>query len=210
MKIKICGFREKNNLNAIEVLKPDFIGFIFYDLSKRFVGFENEVLSFQSNEINKVAVFVNQPIELVLQIASKFHFKYIQLHGNESPNYCKTLKEKGFIIIKAFGVDQHFLFSAIEKYDQLVDYYLFDTKTASFGGSGKVFEWKILEQYPSKKPFFLSGGIGLDNLEDILAFKNDFLFGIDVNSKMEVNPGVKNIEKCKQLIETIRTATNKM
>lgn len=204
MKIKVCGLKYNENINAIKVFKPDFVGFIFYEKSKRFVGFENEVLTFSSNEINKVAVFVNESKEIVEHIANKYSFKYLQLHGDETPSYCEKLKNNGFVIIKAFGVDDDFDFSTLAEYVPKVDYFLFDTKTKNYGGSGKVFDWEILDKYHLAKPFFLSGGIGLENIDDILKIKHPFLYAIDVNSKFEIEPGLKDLDKCQQVINKLK------
>lgn len=205
MKIKICGLKYEDNLNAIKAFKPDFVGFIFYEKSKRFVGLENEVLTFSSNEINKVAVFVNESLEIVQHIANKYSFKYLQLHGDETPNYCEELKNKGFAIIKAFGIDDDFDFSILDQYDLNVDYFLFDTKTKDYGGSGKVFDWNILDKYHLTTPFFLSGGIGMKNIDDILKIKHPFLYVIDVNSKFEVEPGLKDLDKSRQVINKLKS-----
>ena len=205
MKIKICGLKYEDNLNAIKAFKPDFVGFVFYEKSKRFVGLENEVLAFYSNEINKVGVFVNQSIEIVEHIANKYSFKYLQLHGDETPNYCEELKNKGFTIIKAFGVDDEFDFSTLSEYDLKVDYFLFDTKTKDYGGSGKVFDWNILDKYHLTTPFFLSGGIGVENIDDILKISHSLLFAIDVNSKFEIEPGLKDLDKSRQVINKLKS-----
>ena len=155
IKWKVCGLRD--NIAEVVALQPDFVGFIFYKKSPRYVG-ENFVLPEIANStINKVGVFVNEAFDVVYNTILKYKLDYAQLHGNESPGYCEKLKRQGIKIIKAFQVDEHFDFGELEAYESVTDYFLFDTKTKQYGGSGKSFDWQILNSYLLEKKYFLSG-----------------------------------------------------
>lgn len=208
MKIKVCGMRDKANLAQLVELKPDFIGFIFYDKSPRFVGDlldENFVRSIPK-PIKKVGVFVNSNPDYILRIVKKYDLQFIQLHGHETPDFCRNLKSRGVNVIKAFSIDESFNFGTLNNYKPHCDYFLFDTKGQSLGGNGIAFDWKILERYQySDKPFFLSGGLSLENISQVkdLGIK---VYGLDVNSKFETEPALKDIEKLRQLIDIVRPA----
>jgi phosphoribosylanthranilate isomerase len=200
MKIKVCGLRDQENIEQIAAMQFDYMGFIFYPNSKRFVG-EDFIMPTISDSIKKVGVFVNAEVEYVLEKTKKYILKAIQLHGDETAEYCTTLKKQlpyDIEIIKAFGVDETFDFIQLKPYESICNYFLFDTKTKDYGGSGHQFSWDILKKYDNTLPYFLSGGIGI---EDINKIKNSTLklFAIDVNSKFELKPGLKNIELLKQL-----------
>lgn len=191
-----------NNREATEQLPVDMLGYIFYSPSKRFVGEHPEAGLFNS-EKPKVAIFVDENAFEIMALAKNFGFEYIQLHGKENPKTCSMLKKQGLKIIKAFSVNDSFRFESTEAYEKFVDYFLFDTKTNLHGGSGKKFNWEILEKYNGHTPFFLSGGIGAEDVEQIKAFSHPKLTGIDLNSGFEDEPGVKNIEKLEEFIEEI-------
>jgi len=208
MKIKVCGMRDKANLAELIELKPDFIGFIFYDKSPRYVGDlldENLVRSI-SKPIKKVGVFVNSNPDYILRIAKKYDLQYVQLHGRETPDFCRNLKSRGVNVIKAFSIDEAFNFASLNNYKPHCDYFLFDAKGTDPGGNGVAFDWDILKRYQdSEKPFFLSGGLSLENIAQVneLGIK---IYGLDVNSKFETAPAVKDIEKLRQLINIVRPA----
>ena len=206
MKIKVCGLRDAENLKEIAALNPDFIGFIFYDQSPRFVGddLDEVVIKAIPRSIRKVGVFVNASPDLILRSVKKYDFQYVQLHGNETPDYCRSLRNRGINIIKAFRVDESFNFSMLNNYKAQCDFFLFDAKGDQFGGNGHTFDWSILSRYDNEKPFFISGGIGLDNLDLLAALKGMKLYGVDVNSQVEIEPGVKDIAKVKELIDRLR------
>ncbi|NEN24900.1 phosphoribosylanthranilate isomerase [Cryomorpha ignava] len=206
MKTKICGLREKENIAAISGLKPDFLGFIFYEKSPRYVGKDFSVEAFSSlpSEIEKVGVFVNENVENVTAICRKFGFGFAQLHGDESPAFCQELAQNDIKIMKAFPIDGSFDFSVTEAYAGTCSYFLFDTKVEGFGGSGKSFNWSILEQYTGSTPFLLSGGLGLENITQSMKIQHPMLAGYDLNSKLETSPGVKDYEKVKTILNTIR------
>jgi len=191
------------NREEVEKLDVDMLGYIFYNPSKRFLGDQPESGLFQSDK-PKVGVFVNENAFEILGLAKNFGFEYIQLHGKENPKTCGMLKKQGFKIIKAFSVDNTFDFAGTQAFEKVVDFFLFDTKTKSHGGSGKKFNWKVLEKYGGHKPFFLSGGIGPDDVENIKNINHPKLTGVDLNSGFEDEPGKKNIEKLKTFIEGIR------
>lgn len=199
MKIKVCGMKFPENIEELVMLQPDFLGFIFYKKSPRFVAEElNESQLLNIRNIKKVGVFVNEDLASIIEKVSKYKLDFVQLHGAEIPEFCRELKEKRINIIKAFGVDEDFEFSGLNAYKPFCDYFLFDTKTKAHGGSGKTFNWQVLEKYDNEIPFFLSGGIGVEELEKIDDLKLN-IFGLDVNSRFESKPGVKDIEKLKKL-----------
>lgn len=201
MLVKICGNTKADNLSAVEALQPDLVGLIFYPKSPRYVGDQLKDYPF---EINPVGVFVNESFTNILSIAYAYGLKKLQLHGDESPKDCRQLMDKGFKIYKAFGIESEDDLAKVKQYEGTCDHYLFDTKTPNHGGSGRSFEWQILQNYHGETPFFLSGGIGNENIKTALEFSHPKLVGFDLNSKLEIKPGIKDIEQTKQIIETIR------
>ena len=206
MKIKICGLKEAHNIQQVSKANPDYMGFIFYPKSSRFVGneFSKSALAEIPDNIIKIAVFVNESVENILRTVMKYNFKAVQLHGQESPETCRQLKEKKLIVIKAFSMDDSFDFIALHQYEKRCNFFLFDTKTPAFGGSGKSFNWKLLEKYNLETPFFLSGGLGIENMEAVLKLNHGKLYGLDFNSRLEDKPGLKNITLINKVLETIR------
>ena len=190
------------NRQEVEKLNVDFMGYIFYPPSKRYVGETPEPGLFNS-EKPKVGVFVNENAFEIMALAKNLGFEWVQLHGNENPKTCQILKRQGLKIIKAFSVDENFIFETIQQYEKVANFFLFDTKTKYHGGSGQKFDWAILNKYDGHIPFFLSGGIGPDDSESILKINHPKLTGIDLNSGFEDEPGVKNIEKLKNFITKI-------
>jgi len=206
MKIKVCGMKYEENISDLCSLNPDFIGFIFYPKSKRFVGnISQNIFQNIPKGIKKIGVFVNhQYFEEIVSLNKMYSFDYIQLHGDETPEFCRTLEFHGMKIIKAFGITEDFDFSVTEEYSGIADYFLFDTKTSDYGGSGERFNWKKLNEYKGNKKFFLSGGIDDDNIDELLQFNHPMCYSIDINSKFEIKPGFKNIVKIKNFISKIR------
>ena len=207
MKIKVCGMRQQGNIEELVALKPNFIGFIFYEKSPRFVGEElsEEYVKTIPKSIKKVGVFVNANPGYILDMVKKYDLQYAQLHGNEMPDICRSLRQKGVNIIKAFSIDEKFNFAMLNNYKSFCDLFLFDTKGIMPGGNGIPFDWKLLKKYDNEKPFFISGGIGLDNIEEIIALSKTLpVYGIDVNSVFETEPGVKDISKLKELFGLVR------
>lgn len=194
-----------DNIRQLVEWKPDFIGFIFYDKSKRYLDNSLDIKSLNiPKSIKKVGVFVNSSIEGINEKAQLYKLDFVQLHGEESPGFCQKLQKTGAKIIKAFQIDENFDFSLLKQYETVCDYYLFDTKTNLYGGSGKKFSWQILKKYDNQKPFFLSGGIDMDDVDEIKKLKDLNIFAIDINSKFEISPGYKDIEKIKEFVETLR------
>ena len=210
MKIKICGLKYPENILDISNLKPDYLGFIFYDKSKRYVLADNDVAfsNFMFNNefrLQKVGVFVNEDQKNVIRLATMFDIQILQLHGDESPAYCEELQLLGFEVIKAFGIDEQFDFSSLDEYENTCSYFLFDTKTSSYGGAGIHFDWNLLKQYHLNKPIFLSGGLELIDIPTIHDLLNDIpIHALDFNSKLEIDFGVKDVNKCSELIAIIR------
>lgn len=184
----------KDNIKAVVKLRPDFMGFIFYDKSARY--YEGQLPEIPKS-IQKVGVFVNADLTDLRNTIEAFDLDIVQLHGNESPEFCRDLNE--IKVIKVFSIKDEFDFSLLKPYEEVCDYYLFDTKGELPGGNGFVFDWNVLKNYPSTKPYFLSGGIGLDELENIKEFKHSsaskYCYAVDVNSKFEIEPGMKKIEE---------------
>ncbi|MCK4562229.1 MAG: phosphoribosylanthranilate isomerase [Flavobacteriaceae bacterium] len=207
MKLKICGIKYPENIKQVAILQPDYLGFIFYEKSKR--NLKEEIPEI-SEKIKKTGVFVNATIDFILEKVKKYQLKAVQLHGDESIDFCQNLlktinnsakakKEKDVELFKVFSVGETFDFSLIKAYENVCDFFLFDTKGKERGGNGVVFNWELLKEYPSTKPYFLSGGIGLESVLDLKNFiKSDaskYCYAIDVNSKFEIKPGLKDIEK---------------
>lgn len=206
MLIKICGLKYPDNIESIVKLPIDMIGFIFYQKSPRYVEDVADILKLQGlpKSIKKVGVFVNQSIEEIISIQEQFKLDYIQLHGNEKAEFCKQLKDLNYSIIKAFQIDDKFNFSTLKTYTNLCDYFLFDTKTSHYGGSGKSFDWSVLQEYTLETPFLLSGGIGMENINEAITLTHPQLLGLDINSKIEIEPALKSIDKAKTLINIIK------
>jgi len=200
MKLKVCGMKYQDNIQEVATLQPDYLGFIFYEQSAR--HFDAHRIPEISNTIKKTGVFVDADLDFVIKKISKHNLKAVQLHGNEAPEYCKQLRGKNIEIIKVFSIKNEFDFSILKSYDDIVNYFLFDTKGKLPGGNGYVFDWTILNNYPSTTPFFLSGGIGLSQIDDINKFQKSeaskYCYALDVNSKFEIEPGLKNIEDLKK------------
>jgi phosphoribosylanthranilate isomerase len=206
MKIKVCGLKMPENILAVAALNPDFMGFIFYEGSPRYVGNQAEkMLENIPSSIQKTAVFVNKSAVEINTLIDKYHFDAIQLHGDEDPDFAYSFRNK-VKVIKAFGVDNTFNFEKLNDYVNKADYFLFDTKTEKHGGSGKPFDWSVLDNYQLDVPFFISGGVSPENLEQVLNLNHPQLYGIDLNSKFEDTPGVKNIEQLTKAFETVKKA----
>ncbi|MDH6305784.1 phosphoribosylanthranilate isomerase [Parabacteroides sp. PF5-5] len=204
MIIKVCGMRDPENIRQLTALDINWIGFIFYDKSPRFFGIKNKT---KPDEIpkTKIGVFVNASIEDITEISSKYRLNYIQLHGNESPDLCYTLHKQGYKLIKAFPVSTIDDLGRTTDYEGCVDYFLFDTKCDTYGGSGKHFDWSLLSAYHGKTPFILSGGIQAENIDAIRQVCHSQFAGIDLNSGFEMKPGIKDINKLSEFIKKVKT-----
>ncbi|WP_245738756.1 phosphoribosylanthranilate isomerase [Pedobacter rhizosphaerae] len=198
LKLKVCGMKYAANIAAVAALRPDYLGFIFYNQSPRFINeVSAELIKYIPEEIKTVGVFVNEDLEELSKVLTLNKLQVVQLHGNESPEFCSRLKAKfpHLELIKAFGIDEDFDFSLLKGYTDQVDYFLFDTKTKAHGGSGKTFDWRILDKYTGAKPYFLSGGIDLQHALAIKEISDERLYALDINSKFELEPGLKDAEK---------------
>lgn len=202
--IKVCGMKFAQNREEVEKLGVDLLGYIFFAPSERFVGDQPETGLFDSAK-PKVGVFVDENVFEILGLAKNFDFEYIQLHGKENPLTCSIIQKQGLKVIKAFPVDDQFNFTSTLSFEGLADYFLFDTKTKQHGGSGKKFNWQILDSYKGKTPFFLSGGIEPEDAEKISQIDHPMMAGVDLNSGFEEEPGLKNIKKLKKFIEEIQS-----
>ena len=201
MIIKVCGLNNSENINQLMKLDLDFMGIIFYEKSSRF--FSSTVLP--KSEKKYVAVFVDESLDVIKKLINIYKFEYVQLHGNEDEKFCKEISS--FCnVIKAFRIDDTFDLNDIEKYSKYCKYFLFDTFTESYGGSGKKFNWDLLLNYDHKKDFILSGGINLELISSIKKLKNQLpnLIGVDLNSKFEIKPGLKDINRVKKFIKSIK------
>lgn len=185
-----------------KVVQPDYIGFIFHPGSPRFVKEVLEPLQMPEG-LKKVGVFVNRPVEEVLEEARVWKLNVVQLHGKESPDDCRQLQQAGLAVWKVFSVDEAFDFADTQAYEGKADAFLFDTKTPQHGGSGKKFNWTLLQHYQGKTPFWLSGGIDVESLEGLSTLSGLPLLGLDVNSRFEEVPGRKNIDKLLRLKEAL-------
>ncbi len=203
--IKICGMKIPDNIRAVAALQPNFMGFIFYPKSPRYAEPLNiTTLNELPASIKKIGVFVNEDLENILTIATKYNLDGVQLHGNELESMCKELHKSGFIVIKAFPIAEAYNFKVTKKYEGTCDYFLFDTKTDAYGGSGVKFNWGMLNEYVGETPFLLSGGIAADDSEGILKIEHPKFAGIDLNSKFELKPGEKNVELLRGFLKEIR------
>ena len=197
VRTKICGMKFPENILEVGALLPDYMGFIFWEKSSRYFDGEIPILP---KSIKKVGVFVDESFEIVVSKIEKYKLDCVQLHGNESVEFCESLKKKlpkGIDVIKVFSILDTFDFEILKPFEPVCDYFLFDTKGKLPGGNGTTFDWKVLEKYPSQKPFFLSGGIGLDEIDLVKQIlKTDLpIYAIDVNSKFEIEAGLKNKEE---------------
>lgn len=211
MKVKVCGM--KHNIAGVAGLQPDYLGFIFWESSPRYF---DGALPDLPPQVIKVGVFVDASIPFILHKMHQYGLGLIQLHGNESPGYCRELRkailagingENKVGIIKVFPIKDSFDFRLLDPYEDACDYYLFDTRGKLPGGNGYAFDWQVLRDYPSGKPYFLSGGIGPANLPQLRIFlkrpEAQKCHAIDVNSRFELQPGLKNTELLNEFINAV-------
>lgn len=200
--VKVCGMREAENICEVEALGIDLMGFIFWPKSSRYVS---ERPAYLPTNCKRVGVFVDEDIETVKRIAEDYALDYIQLHGHELADYCAQLR--GFKLIKAFNIATTEDFKQTEPYTGIVDYFLFDTKGKSVGGNGEKFDWSVLSAYDDNTPFLLSGGIGPDDAEVLTSHFSPLTskkcVGIDLNSRFEIAPGLKDINKLKDFLNAL-------
>lgn len=206
MKIKVCGMKYPDNIEHLSLIPIDYMGFIFYPKSLRYIDkILPETILSQTKDILRVGVFVNEKIESLFNRIEKYKLDVIQLHGLEHPKYCSDLIKSfpNIKIIKAFNVLSPNDLHSTKEYNSVCDFFLFDTKSTQYGGSGKKFDWSLMDFYTGELPFFLSGGISIEDVDKIKEIKHPKLYGLDLNSKFELEPGRKNIELIKKFIEEI-------
>lgn len=203
MILKICGLKHPSNIREVSQLRPDMMGFIFYKKSPRYIeGLAATVLKEIPPSIHKVGVFVNETYDEVLRQAQKYALDAVQLHGHEPALMAYKLKQTGLTIIKAFGITDK-LPENLGEYEAGVDYFLFDTQSSAYGGTGRQFDWSSLEKYSYETPYILSGGISVEDIPNLKQKPLTGRVGIDVNSKFEIAPGLKNIALLKSLTQQL-------
>jgi phosphoribosylanthranilate isomerase len=204
LKIKVCGMRDTKNILDVAALNPDYMGFIFYEKSKRFVGNSFSIPKAFPDNINKAGVFVNESVDNILSIVSKHKLDVVQLHGDESPEICERLHTK-VKVIKVFRVDELFDFNSTKEFNSYADFFLFDTKGENYGGTGQAFNWDILAKYDQRIPFFLSGGLSVENISKVKVLKELNLYALDFNSQIELEPGIKHTSKLNSILSILNT-----
>lgn len=184
-------------------LQPDYIGFIFYPGSGRFIDKLDPNWVSGLMGVKKTGVFVNADIHSVKTAIQRYGFQAVQLHGAETPAYCAELADRGVEIIKAFGIHERFNWATLEAYEAVTHYYLFDTQSVRHGGTGKRFDWTLLGSYPSDKLFFLSGGIDAENIIEAMRLEDRRPYALDLNSRFEIAPGIKDIVLLRNALQII-------
>jgi phosphoribosylanthranilate isomerase len=202
IKVKICGMKDAENIRAVAGLHPHYMGFIFYKNSPRYVGDDFQLD--ESDVTESVGVFVNEAKGEILKRLNSINSNIAQLHGNETPMQCDDLKSRGITVIKVFSIDDDFDFKTVEPYEEVSDYFLFDTKGKLYGGNARAFNWDKLKEYDQSIPFFLSGGLNPENVKQIHVLDNMNIHAIDLNSGVEDSPGIKNIEKIKSVMSCLK------
>lgn len=197
--------RQAGNIQAVASLDVDALGFIFYPLSPRYCLpiLEKEAFKNLPENTRRVGVFVNAPIEEVIQNAEEYALTTIQLHGNESPDVAMYLVARGLEVWKAFGINDSFDFKSTLPFQKICSAFVFDTKTDSHGGSGRKYNWDKLKEYEGKTPFLLSGGIKQGDVEAIKQFAHPAFWGLDLNSGFEIEPGLKDAQAIERFLSQL-------
>ena len=204
MIVKVCGMCEADNIRAVEALGVDWMGFIFWEHSSRCVS---QRPAYLPTRAKRVGVFVDESLDVVCQHVESFGLDVVQLHGSESPAFLHNLRNAlagAVLIVKAFSIATRDDLLQTSLYEGLADYFLFDTKAQLVGGNGRKFDWSVLAHYDGSTPFLLSGGIGPDDASLLSAFSHPRLAGIDLNSRFETAPALKNVELLKQFLYDIQ------
>lgn len=200
LNVKICGIKLPQNINSITLLKPYFIGFIFYTYSHRFIG----VILPNETQIKKVGVLVNNSIDNILKNRQKYAIDFVQLHGCESIEFCEKLYKNNLSIIKVLSINDALVFLCMDEYVNYSIFFLFDTYCIEYGGSGRKFSWDKISEYTFDTLFFISGGIGTEDVERMKNVFHPKFFGFDLNSKFEIEPGNKNRDELRRFIHKIK------
>lgn len=204
--LKVCGMRDPKNIVEVGETHPDYMGFIFVKESPRYVGEEFLVPDGLPRTVKRVGVFVNETTELVLEKAGKYSLNAVQLHGNETPDQCAAIRDKGYKVIKAFSVDNAFDFQHTTAYKDVADFFLFDTRGRYRGGNAVPFDWQLLRGYDQSVPFFLSGGLSPENIRGITPLFEMNLYALDVNSGVEESPGLKSLSRLKAFQDALEAS----
>ncbi|MCX7638332.1 MAG: phosphoribosylanthranilate isomerase [Cyclobacteriaceae bacterium] len=208
LKVKVCGMKYADNIEAVGALMPDYMGFIFFPSSPRFVGMDFHIPAGLPRQAGRVGVFVNEQTEAIIQLARQHQLTHIQLHGTESVAECKMLRNLGYSVIKAFAIHPDFDFNNLRSYSEAVDFFLFDSPSQNHGGSGKVFSWALLSNYKLQTPFFLSGGLTSEIVRTHALPQHPQFFALDVNSGVEDSPGIKNVNKVMDFLQTVKSISS--
>ncbi len=205
MFLKVCGMRDAENICAVEQLGVDWMGFIFWSKSSRYVS---EPPAYLPSRAHRVGVFVDATLEDICAHVRSYGLHLIQLHGHESPAFCREVRsacEDSVAIIKAFAITTPKGLEAVNAYEGIANYFLFDTRSSLPGGSGQQFDWSILDAYDGTTPFLLSGGIGPDDLDRLLAFHHPRLLGFDLNSRFESAPAFKDLSLLTPFLKALKS-----
>lgn len=209
MRVKVCGMTDINQVRQLNDLGVHFCGFIFYPKSPRYVLNTNttDTIKKIKGNINKVGVFVNEKEDTVLKMVDECGLYLVQLHGDESPRTCENLSNY-VTTVKAFRIsEQDNILWKIKDYQDVVDMFLFDTEGVGYGGTGKKFNWSMLKGLSIRKPFFLSGGIQPEDVHQLAEFMQDpvakDLFAVDINSRFEIAPGIKNLALVQEFVNSV-------
>ena len=205
MLLKVCGMREHENIKDLLKVSPDWMGLIFYPKSKRFVGSMDPktIAAIQASEVAIAGVFVNPSLDEIKEKVITYHLDMVQLHGNETLALGKEVKNLGVEVIKVFGIKDYLPMEEMKEWVGTADYFLFDTKSKDYGGTGRKFDWSALKGYNLEVPFLLSGGIDVTDIEEVRALNLTQMIGIDTNSKMEISPGLKDMDKVRKMKELV-------
>ena len=205
MIIKVCGMQNADNIKDVDnIAEVNWMGFIFHPGSSRYV---DHVPSYLPRYSKRVGVFVNDDKINIVRMVREFELEYIQLHGDESPEYINELRDiipnDNIKFIKTVQISSNEDIASSYRYEGLVDYFLFETKTESYGGSGKQFDWNIISEYKGSTPFLITGGIGPDDAKRIKSFRHPLFAGIDINSRFEISPALKDVEMIRRFIKQV-------
>ena len=205
LKIKVCGMRDPDNIKELILYQPDYMGFIFYPPSKRYVEDPGlDLFRLIPAGISKVGVYVNETTGKIKQMVTDLNLDLVQLHGDETPEDCKDLMDSGIHVMKAFRISDSINNEVLKDYEDWCEYFLFDTSGPGYGGIGEQFDWGALGDYRLSKPFFLSGGIGPEDVSAISGLDLPVMAGVDINSRFEKEPGLKDMSKVSVFIQSIR------
>lgn len=207
MIIKVCGNTEFGQLKDLEDIGVDYAGLIFYDPSPRAVLNKLDAEKVKELKIQKVGVFVNDEVSRILDKVEEFGLSAVQLHGDETPSFCSLISDH-VKVIKAFRIQEKHVDIdwMVKEYDEMCDFYLFDKGGSKglYGGTGEKFNWDVLKEAKIDKPFFLSGGIEIEDAEKLIAFEHPFFYGIDINTRFEIKPGIKDMEKVREFVTILK------